>query len=374
LAAVDVDRVTKQYDTADAVTLTGAFKKPPALNDVSLHVADGETVSIVGSSGCGKSTLLKVVAGLEFPNSGRVLFDETDVTNLAPQDRGVGMVFQDYALYPTLKGKGNLAYYFQVHERTQEEADQRTREVAQIMGVGFDLLMGRVPTTLSGGEQQRVAIGRCIVRDPSLFLMDEPICNLDAKLRESTRIELKKLLRKFAVTTLYVTHDQQEAIFMGDRIAVMRDGEIIQIGSFDDLYYQAANLFVAQFIGSPPIGILPATIDDHYVSVMNARWALPDDIAQSAPPGRVRVGVRPEGWNLSAPDGVTVSIRHIERNPTERASFLFGSIADTRFVIATGIDVPDVTEIRATPDWSQVYFFAADSEETLRAPGVPQLF
>jgi ABC-type sugar transport system ATPase subunit len=374
LAAVDVDRVTKQFDTADAVTLTGTFKKPPALNDVSLHVADGETVSIVGSSGCGKSTLLKVVAGLEFPSSGRVLFDETDVTNMAPQDRGVGMVFQDYALYPTLKGKGNLAYYFQVHERTQEEADQRTREVAQIMGVGFDLLMGRVPTTLSGGEQQRVAIGRCIVRDPRLFLMDEPICNLDAKLRESTRIELKKLLRKFAVTTLYVTHDQQEAIFMGDRIAVMRDGEIIQIGSFDDLYYQAANLFVAQFIGSPPIGILPATIEDHHVSVMNARWALPDDIAQSVPPGPVRVGVRPEGWNLSAPDGVSVSIRHIERNPTERASFLFGSYADTRLVIATAIDVPDVTEIRAIPDWSQVYFFAADSEETLRAPGVPQLF
>ena len=374
MAAVDVDRVTKQYDTTDAVTLTGTFKKPPALDEVSLHVADGETVSIVGSSGCGKSTLLKVVAGLEFPNSGRVLFDETDVTNLAPQDRGVGMVFQDYALYPTFKGKGNLAYYFQVHERTQEEADQRTREVAQIMGVGFDLLMGRVPTTLSGGEQQRVAIGRCIVRDPSLFLMDEPICNLDAKLRESTRIELKKLLRKFSVTTLYVTHDQQEAIFMGDRIAVMRDGEIIQIGSFDDLYYQAANLFVAQFIGSPPIGILPATIDDHHVSVMNARWALPDDIAQSVPPGRVRVGVRPEGWNLSAPDGVTIPIRHIERNPTERASFLFGSLADTRLVIATGIDVPDVTEIRASPDWSQVYFFAADSEETLRAPGVLELF
>jgi len=374
MAALDVDHVTKHYDTADAVTLTGGFKKPPALDDVSLHVDDGETVSIVGSSGCGKSTLLKVVAGLEFPNSGRMLFNEIDVTSAAPQDRGIGMVFQDYALYPTMKGRGNLAYYFQVHDRTQEEADQRTREVAQIMGVGFDLLMGRVPTTLSGGEQQRVAIGRCIVRDPSLFLMDEPISNLDAKLRESTRIELKKLLRKFAVTTLYVTHDQQEAIFMGDRIAVMRDGKIVQVGSFDDLYYSPVNLFVAQFIGSPPIGILPATVENRHIAIGDANWALPDDAAESVPPGPVRVGIRPEGWILNAPDGATVPIRHIERIPTERASFLYGSLGAARVVMTAGIDQPEVGEIRATPDWDRAYFFAADSEETLRVPGVLELF
>jgi ABC-type sugar transport system ATPase subunit len=354
--------------------LTGGFKGPPALNDVSLHIDDGEIVSIVGSSGCGKSTLLKVVAGLEFPNSGRVLFNGIDVTAAAPQDRGVGMVFQDYALYPTMKGKGNLAYYFQVHDRTEEEAEQRTKEVAQIMGVGFDMLMGRVPTTLSGGEQQRVAIGRCIVRDPSLFLMDEPISNLDAKLRESTRIELKKLLRKFAITTLYVTHDQQEAIFMGDRIAVMRDGKIVQLGSFDELYYSPANLFVAQFIGSPPIGVLPAAVTDHEVVIGNDRWSLPESVASSVPPGPVRVGVRPEGWNLNAADGAQVPIRHIERIPTERSSFLFGSLADVRVVIATGLDVPDTAEVRATPDWDRAYFFASDSEETLRSPGVLDLF
>src|SRR5215217_1270205 len=262
MASVTLDRVVKHYDTAESVTLTGGFKRRPALDNVSIAIADGETVSVVGASGCGKSTLLKVVAGLEIPDRGRILFNGVDVTATQPRDRGVGMVFQDYALYPTMKGKGNLAYYFQVHERTEEEAEQRTREVAAMMGVGFDLLMGRVPTTLSGGEQQRIAIGRCIVRDPSLFLMDEPISNLDAQLRESTRIELKKLLRKFAVTTLYVTHDQQEAIFMGDRIAVMRDGHIVQVGSFDDLYYSPVNLFVAQFIGSPPISILPATVED----------------------------------------------------------------------------------------------------------------
>jgi ABC-type sugar transport system ATPase subunit len=235
MASVEVEHVVKFYDTADSVTLMGAFTRPPALDDVTIRLEDGETVSLVGASGCGKSTLLKVVAGLETPDRGRVLFDATDVTAMAPQDRGVGMVFQDYALYPSMRGKGNLAYYFQVHQRSEAEAEQRTRKVAEIMGVGFDHLMGRVPTTLSGGEQQRVAIGRCIVRDPTLFLMDEPICNLDAKLRESTRLELKKLLRNFAITSLYVTHDQQEAIFMGDRIAVMRDGRIDQLGTFDEL-------------------------------------------------------------------------------------------------------------------------------------------
>lgn len=284
------------------------------------------------------------------------------------------MVFQDYALYPTMKGKGNLAYYFQVHDRTEEEAEQRTREVAQIMGVGFEMLMGRVPTTLSGGEQQRVAIGRCIVRDPNLFLMDEPISNLDAKLRESTRVEMKKLLRKFAITTLYVTHDQQEAIFMGDRIAVMREGRIEQVGSFDDLYYSPANLFVAQFIGSPPIAIFPATIQDHQVSIGGHAWELPDSVAGDLASGPVRIGVRPEGWNAEAPDGAPIPIRHIERNPTERASFLFGSIAETRVVIATGIESPETAEVRATPDWERAYFFNADTEEALLTPGVLELF
>src|SRR5215212_2672666 len=308
MASVEVEHVVKYYDTADAGSLMGSFTRPPALDDVTIRLEDGETVSLVGASGCGKSTLLKVVAGLETPDRGRVLFDATDVTAMVPQDRGVGMVFQDYALYPSMRGKGNLAYYFQVHQRSEAEAEQRTRKVAEIMGVGFELLMGRVPTTLSGGEQQRVAIGRCIVRDPSLFLMDEPICNLDAKLRESTRLEMKKLLRKFAITTLYVTHDQQEAIFMGDRIAVMREGRIEQLGSFDDLYYSPANLFVAQFIGSPPIAIFPATIQDHQVSIGGHAWELPDSVAGDLASGPVRIGVRPEGWNAEAPDGAPIPI------------------------------------------------------------------
>ena len=374
MARVTVEHVVKRYHTADAVSLTGASTRPPALADISLEVADGETVSLLGTSGCGKSTLLKVVAGLELPDRGRVLFDDVDVTAMPPQERGVGMVFQDYALYPSMQGKGNLAYYFQVHQRTPAEAEQRTREVAEIMGVGFDLLLGRVPTTLSGGEQQRVAIGRCIVRDPSLFLMDEPICNLDAKLREGTRLELKKLLRKFAVTSFYVTHDQQEAVFMGDRIAVMRDGRIEQIGTFDDLYFSPRNLHVAQFIGAPPIGIFPATIADRRVQIGAESWALPDALANAVAPGPVRVGVRPEGWLLDTADGASLPVLHVERIPTERASFIAAALAGATAVIAAPLDYPERREVRAVPAWERSYVFAEDSEATLWAPGVDELF
>jgi ABC-type sugar transport system ATPase subunit len=234
--------------------------------------------------------------------------------------------------------------------------------------------MGRVPTTLSGGEQQRVAIGRCIVRDPTLFLMDEPICNLDAKLRESTRLELKKLLRNFAITSLYVTHDQQEAIFMGDRIAVMREGRIEQLGTFDELYYTPVNLYVARFIGAPPIGVVPAIIEDRRVAIGAASWALPDFIADELPPGRVQIGVRPEGWRLDDADGAVLPVRHIERIPTDRSSYLFATLADVNIVIAAPLDYPEREEIRISPDWERVYVFVADSEETLRAPGVLELF
>jgi ABC-type sugar transport system ATPase subunit len=374
MASVTVENVVKYYDTADAVSLTGAHTRPPALENVSLHLEDGETVSIVGASGCGKSTLLKVVAGLEAPDQGRVLFGNVDVTTMPPQQRGVGMVFQDYALYPTMKGKGNLAYYFQVHQRTEAEAEQRTREVAEIMGVGFEYLMGRAPTTLSGGEQQRVAIGRCIVRDPSLFLMDEPICNLDAKLRESTRLELRKLLRRFAITALYVTHDQQEAVFMADQIAVMHDGHIEQIGPFDDLYFAPANLYVARFIGAPPIAVLPAQIADRHVWLGQQRWPLPTDAADALPPGPVRVGVRPEDWQLDAADGAPLVVRHIERIPTERASFIHANLGEEKVVMTAPLDYPEKGAIQAGPDWERALFFAADSDSTLWTSGVVALF
>jgi ABC-type sugar transport system ATPase subunit len=204
--------------------------------------------------------------------------------------------------------------------------------------------------------------------------MDEPICNLDAKLRESTRLELKKLLRNFAITSLYVTHDQQEAVFMGDRIAVMRGGRIEQLGTFDELYYTPANLYVARFIGAPPIGVMPATIADRRVSIGEASWSLPDALADELPPGPVQIGVRPEGWLLDAADGAVLPVRHIERIPTERSAFLFTTLAGANIVIAAPLDYPEREQIQVSPDWERVYVFAADSEETLRAPGVLELF
>lgn len=373
MAKVDLVEVVKYYDTVEAVTLTG-YKNPPALNKITLTINDGETISIVGPSGCGKSTLLKVVAGLEYPQSGKVLYNNFDLTDIKPQDRGVGFVFQDYALYPSKKGKGNLRYYFEVHQRTEEEMEQRIKETAELMGVGFDMLLGRLPDTLSGGEKQRVAIARCIVRDPQVFLMDEPICNLDAKLRERTRTEIKKLLNKFQITTLYVTHDQQEAIFMGDRIAVMRSGIIEQVGTFDELYYSPANLFVANFIGTPPINLIPATVQDGKVTLQDVTWELSPEIAAKVPAGMVRMGVRPEGWEVADTTGARMKVGHIERLYTERAAFIYGNLAGVTVSALVPLDYPEVSTVHLTPNWDRVYFFSTEDETAYHVPGVIDLF
>ena len=376
MVSVRLESVVKYYETA---TLLGSDRGRPALDHVSLAVNDGETVSLVGPSGCGKSTLLKVVAGLEYPNQGCVLYNEHDVTHVRPQHRGVGMVFQDYALYPSREGEGNLRYYFEVRRRTEEEKQQRVRETAELMGVGFELLLGRLPDTLSGGEQQRVGIARCVVRDPTVFLLDEPISNLDAKLRERTRTEIKRLLRRFGITTLYVTHDQQEAIFMGDRIAVMREGQIEQFGTFDDLYYRPANLFVATFIGSPPISLVPAEIREGMLALVGdgeGAWPLPAALAQALPEGPVRLGVRPEGWQVAteAGEGLPMAVTHVERLYTERAAFAYGRLGGALVTALVPLDYPEVEVLRLTPDWERFYLFAAEGEAALHVPGVPEFF
>jgi ABC-type sugar transport system ATPase subunit len=315
-----------------------------------------------------------VVAGLEYPNGGRVLYNGYDVTEVKPQDRGVGFVFQDYALYPTRKGKGNLSYFFEVHQRSESEREARVKATAELMGVDFELLLGQLPDTLSGGQKQRVAIARCIVRDPNIFLMDEPIVNLDAKLRERTRIELKKLLRQFGITTLYVTHDQQEAIFIGDRIVVMRQGRIEQVGTFDELYYTPENLFVASFIGTPPISIFSAEVADRRLVLGEARWELPPALADALPPGPLRIGVRPEGWQLDSADGAPLAMRHVERIPTERAAFVHAMLGETGAVVLAPLDYAAGSQLLATPVWDQALFFSATDEGVLHVPGVPELF
>jgi ABC-type sugar transport system ATPase subunit len=206
-----------------------------ALRHLSVEAHAGETLALVGPSGCGKTTLLKVIAGLQAPDAGRVFFDDRDVTHLPPGARGIGMVFQSYALFPHLKSRDNVSFFYWVHRR-QAEIPARVRAVSEMMGLDFATLLDRKPPKLSGGQQQRVAIARCIAREPSAFLFDEPLSHLDAKLRMQLRAEIKRLLHRFSVTSLYVTHDQTEAIALGDRIGIMREGRMEQVGSYAEIY------------------------------------------------------------------------------------------------------------------------------------------
>jgi len=299
--SVRLENVTKIYYSKEKLNILGKESGNKALDNVSLEIKNGETMAILGPSGCGKSTLLRVVAGLESVEEGTIYYDDKDVTDMPPKDRGIGMVFQNYALYPNYKSKGNLSFFFWVHKRSEEEIDERVKETSRIMGMGFDRLLGRMPTTLSGGEQQRVAIGRCIVRYPTIFLMDEPISNLDAKLRVRTRGEIKKLLMKFAITTVYVTHDQIEAIAMGDRITVMRKGKIIQVGTFDEIYTHPVNRFVAEFVGKPPMNFFEGEISEGNIFKTNDFFlSLPlEKLSKLNGKREILLGIRPENILLS---------------------------------------------------------------------------
>jgi ABC-type sugar transport system ATPase subunit len=288
------ERVTAQQALEHSAHSEGG--KIVALDGVNLTIPDGQALAVVGPSGCGKSTLLRVVAGLDTDFKGRVFYDDRDMRDVQPKDRFIGMVFQSYALYPHFKGQGNLSFFFKLHKRTDEETEERIRVTSEIMGIGFDELLKRKPGTLSGGQQQRVAIGRAIVRDPVLFLFDEPLSNLDAKLRVQTRVEIKRLLRRFRITSIYVTHDQVEAITLGDRIAVMRAGRIEQVGTYHELMDTPANAFVAGFLGNPAMNLFAGgTVRDGTLHWADASVVLPDSIRANVETGQLlTLGVRPE--------------------------------------------------------------------------------
>lgn len=256
-----------------------------ALDHINLTVPDGQTFVIVGPSGCGKSTLLRVIAGILTDYSGQVLYDGQDVQSIPPKDRYIGMVFQSYALYPNFNSEGNLSFFFKMHQIPDEETRERIRYTSELMGIGFKELLPRRPGTLSGGEQQRVAIARAIVRGPRLFLLDEPLSNLDAKLRVQTRSEIKRLLHRFGITSLYVTHDQVEAFALADQIVVMRAGKIEQMGPYQNLIENPVNVFVAGFLGLPPMSLFPGgsvsgsklVLDDYLVPLPKLISSLVDD-------------------------------------------------------------------------------------------------
>src|SRR6186997_43800 len=270
-----------------------------AVKDVNLEIRDKEFLVLVGPSGCGKTTTLRMLAGLESITSGEILIGNTVVNQLAPMDRDIAMVFQNYALYPHMSVYDNMAFGLKMRKFERAEIKKRVQEAAEILGIG-DLLK-RKPRQLSGGQRQRVALGRAIVRHPRVFLFDEPLSNLDAKLRVQMRVELRKLHQRLGTTAVYVTHDQVEAMTLGDRVVVMKDGIVLQVGEPLELYNQPANKFVAGFIGSPAMNFAAVTVTEANGSLIaensGLRITLPDETAQRLRGhiGReVTLGVRPE--------------------------------------------------------------------------------
>ena len=294
VAEIQLERITKVY--SGDVT---------AVDDVSLTIGDGEFMVLVGPSGCGKSTLLRMIAGLEEVTEGQISIDGADVTELAPRRRDIAMVFQSYALYPHMSVRKNIGYGLKVRRTPKDEAKRRVEEVGKLLGL--EELMERKPAQLSGGQRQRVAMGRAIVREPKAFLMDEPLSNLDAKLRVEMRASLAQLHARLGVTTVYVTHDQTEAMTLGQRVAVLDGGRILQVDTPQRLYEHPANLFVAAFIGTPAMNLVEGAIDGDEVVLGGFRVPLDSTRRPEGSPSSVVVGFRPEAFSTAAfaPPGAT---------------------------------------------------------------------
>ncbi|SFP91474.1 carbohydrate ABC transporter ATP-binding protein, CUT1 family [Actinomadura madurae] len=283
MAAITMKNIVKQYGDGF-----------PAVNDVSLDVRDGEFMILVGPSGCGKSTLLRMIVGLEDITSGEMVIGDRVVNKVAPRERNLSMVFQNYALYPHLTVFENIAFPLRLAKTSDDEVQRRVKETADLLELTEHL--DRKPANLSGGQRQRVAMGRAIVRQADAFLFDEPLSNLDAKLRGQMRTEISRLQRRLGTTTVYVTHDQTEAMTLGDRVAVLRRGVLQQVGSPRELYEEPVNLFVAGFIGSPSMNFLPASVDGAFLETPLGRFELRDERKVTAIGDRsvVLVGIRPE--------------------------------------------------------------------------------
>ena len=287
MATVALRGLTRRYPGAERAALSG----------LDLDIADGELVVVVGPSGCGKSTALRLVAGLDVPDGGQVLIDGKDVVHTPPQDRDVAMVFQGYALYPHLTAREIMAFPLKMRGMAKAEQRKVVDEAASMLGLGH--LLERRPGELSGGERQRVAMGRAIVRKPKAFLFDEPLSNLDAALRAELRVDLGALVRRLGTTSMYVTHDQVEAMTLGDRVAVMRDGHLQQVGPPREIYEDPVNVFVAGFLGSPRINLLELERDEGRLRAPGIDVASP---ARPALPTKVTLGLRPEHLSIHGPD------------------------------------------------------------------------
>ena len=292
--------------------ISKAFRGMAALQEVSFEIGDGEFFVLLGPTGAGKTTSLRIVAGLEKQDAGSILFDGEAADTHSPAERDIAFVFQQYSLYPTMSVYDNLAFPLRSPLRKTPEAEvkRRVTEVAEKLRISH--LLERKTARLSGGEMQRVSIGRAIVRDPRIFLMDEPLSNLDAKLREALRIELVHIQKTQGSTTLYVTHDQVEALTLADRIAVLRQGKIVQIGTPQDIYDRPANIFVAQLVGSPRINLLPASRSEATALIDESSLQIPLSSAQQPLPTKFTLGIRPEDIQPAADGAFTGEVALIE--------------------------------------------------------------
>ncbi len=316
-----------------------------AVDDVSLDVADGEFLVLVGPSGCGKSTLLRMIAGLDEPTGGAIRIGDRDVTRLPPKDRDVAMVFQSYALYPHMTVRRNMAFGLQLRRVPKGEIASRVQSAAEMLGLTE--LLERKPAALSGGQRQRVAVGRAIVRDPAVFLFDEPLSNLDALLRIEMRRELAALYRRLGATMVYVTHDQVEAMTLGDRIVVMKEGVVQQVGRPLEVYDRPANTFVAGFLGSPPMNLVPP------------------DVLEWTTPGAARIGIRPEHLNLEpGVDAVTGRVTDVQ--PLGSETLVEVDVAGERLLVREeGHATPEIgSETFVSFGRPDVHLFDADGNRT----------
>lgn len=319
MATVTFDKATRIYPGSDK----------PAVDQLDLKIKDGEFLVLVGPSGCGKSTSLRMLAGLEDVNSGRIFIGDKDVTDVQPKNRDIAMVFQNYALYPHMTVRENMGFALKIAGTPKAEIAQRVEEAARILDL--EPYLDRKPKALSGGQRQRVAMGRAIVRKPQVFLMDEPLSNLDAKLRVQTRTQIASLQRELGVTTVYVTHDQTEALTMGDRIAVLNNGLLQQVGTPQEMYEHPANEFVAGFIGSPAMNLGKFKVEGNVAKLGTAEVPLSQATLDAMVPedeGKITIGFRPEGLEVVSEDTentIPIEVEFVEELGSD--AYIYGHLA-----------------------------------------------
>jgi multiple sugar transport system ATP-binding protein len=353
MAGVSVRNIVKRYGSVQVI------------HGVDVEIADGEFVILVGPSGCGKSTLLRMIAGLEAISDGEIAIGGKVVNDVAPKDRDIAMVFQNYALYPHKNVADNMGFSLKIKGRPRAEIDAKVRKAAEILDL--TKLLDRFPRQLSGGQRQRVAMGRAIVRDPQVFLFDEPLSNLDAKLRVAMRVEIKELHQRLGTTIVYVTHDQIEAMTMADKIVVMRDGHVEQVGAPLDLYDNPGNVFVAGFIGSPAMNFIKGRIDARdggQIFVSDAGAVLPVSGVNAESGRPVVYGIRPEHIDLDG-DGLPATVSVLE--PTGSETQIFARIGEDPIdaVVKARLKVRPGEEIRLRIDPSRVHIFDRQSSARL---------